>query len=228
MLEYIRLTLGVALVALASLAAAAGEHAQHWSYWGPTVRRIGRGSARPQSCNRRSTSRRPPRRTRNFRRLRSRTDRQRSISSTMASIQVDVDKGSTLTVGGVRFPLAQFHFHKPSEEEIDGRASAMVVHLVHRDAEGNLAVVAVPIIGGSNSMVETLWRNLPRQKGHELSPVGAYYSSVAASAGGSRLFYICRIADDAAVHRGRAMVRAALPGQPFARGDRALLPNCTR
>src|SRR3954466_9658926 len=36
------------------------------------------------------------------------------------TIQVDVAKGSTLAVGGVRFPLIQFHFHKPSEEMIDG------------------------------------------------------------------------------------------------------------
>jgi carbonic anhydrase len=89
------------------------------------------------------------------------------------SIQVDVDKGSTLSVGGVRFPLVQFHFHRPAEEEIDGHRSAMVAHLVHRDAEGHLAVVAVPIKdGASNPLVATLWRNLPAQKGHEESPAG--------------------------------------------------------
>ncbi len=89
------------------------------------------------------------------------------------SIQVDVDKGSTLAAGGVRFPLVQFHFHKPSEEAIDGRRSAMVVHLVHRDAEGNLAVVAVLLEeGATNSLVSTLWRNLPKQKAHEESPAG--------------------------------------------------------
>jgi len=89
------------------------------------------------------------------------------------SIQVDVDKGSTVAAGGARFSLVQFHFHKPSEEAIDGRHSAMVVHLVHRDAEGNLAVVAVLFRSGStNSLVSTLWRNLPKQKGREESPPG--------------------------------------------------------
>ena len=45
----------------------------------------------------------------------------------------------------------QFHFHKPSEEKIDGKAHAMVAHLVHKSADGKLAVVAVLLDkGGAN------------------------------------------------------------------------------
>lgn len=89
------------------------------------------------------------------------------------TIQVNVEKGSSLSVGGVRFPLVQFHFHRPGEEAIDGHRFAMVAHLVHRDAEGNLAVVAVPLqTGAANPVIATLWRNLPHQKGHEASPAG--------------------------------------------------------
>jgi len=170
----IRLTLGVALVALASLAAAAGEHAQHWSYSGPNgpahwpgICATGKSQSPIDISTASAAHKKLPPLAFAYR------PTALHIIDNGHSIQVDVDKGSTLTVGGVRFPLVQFHFHKPSEEEIDGRASAMVVHLVHRDAEGSLPVVAVPIrSGGSNSMVETLWRNLPRQKGHELSPAG--------------------------------------------------------
>jgi carbonic anhydrase len=46
-------------------------------------------------------------------------------------------------VGDAKYQLKQFHFHRPSEETIHGKASDMVAHLVHADAEGHLAVVAV-------------------------------------------------------------------------------------
>jgi len=59
------------------------------------------------------------------------------------TIQVNYDRGSSITVGNKRYELIQFHFHHPSEEEIEGKTYDMVVHLVHRDQDGNLAVVAV-------------------------------------------------------------------------------------
>jgi carbonic anhydrase len=86
------------------------------------------------------------------------------------TIQVNVDHGSSINVGGHRFDLVQFHFHKPSEETIDGRRYAMVVHLVHKDPKGNLAVIAVPLkAGAENPLVGTLWRHLPKQKDREES-----------------------------------------------------------
>jgi carbonic anhydrase len=89
------------------------------------------------------------------------------------SVQVNVAKGSTLVVGGVRFSLVQFHFHKPSEEAIDGRHFAMVAHIVHRDPQGHLAVVAVPLTAGAaNPLIATLWRHLPKEKGRDVSPAG--------------------------------------------------------
>src|SRR6478672_8137303 len=87
--------------------------------------------------------------------------------------QVGIPTGSNLTVGGERFTLVQFHFHKPSEEVIDGRRFAMVAHLVHRDAKGHLAVVAVPIeAGASNPLIASLWAHLPHEKEKEDSPPG--------------------------------------------------------
>lgn len=81
------------------------------------------------------------------------------------TIQVNYDPGSSLTVGGRRYELVQFHFHRPSEEVIDGKRAAMVAHLVHRDSQGHLAVVAVPLRPGhQNQLLETLWRNLPTAK----------------------------------------------------------------
>jgi carbonic anhydrase len=85
------------------------------------------------------------------------------------SIQINYAPGSILTVDGKTYELAQFHFHHPGEEEINGRHYAMVAHLVHKNSEGKLAVVAVLIKKGSpNRLVNTLWDNLPPEKGKEL------------------------------------------------------------
>ena len=44
----------------------------------------------------------------------------------------------------------------------------MVAHLVHKNAEGKLAVVAVLLDGGGNSeLVQTLWKNIPQKKEKE-------------------------------------------------------------
>jgi carbonic anhydrase len=84
------------------------------------------------------------------------------------TIQVNYAPGSSIEVGGARYELVQFHFHKPSEEKIDGRSHAMVAHLVHRNAEGKLAVVAVLLDkGGANPTIDAILKNLPKEKERE-------------------------------------------------------------
>ena len=74
---------------------------------------------------------------------------------------------------GKRYELRQFHFHRPSEERVNGRAYDMVVHLVHRNDEGQLAVVAVLLEkGGENPLIQTLWNNMPLERDMETSPAG--------------------------------------------------------
>ena len=89
------------------------------------------------------------------------------------TVQVDYAPGSFITVQGKRYELVQFHFHKPSEEKINGKSADMVAHLVHKDADGNLAVVAVLLkTGQPNKLVETLWKNLPPTKEKETTVAG--------------------------------------------------------
>ncbi len=84
------------------------------------------------------------------------------VTDTGRSIQVNYQPGSALTVGGERYALVQFHFHKPSEEKLHGRAFAMVVHLVHRNDKGELAVVAVLLRPGStNAFLQPIFDNFP-------------------------------------------------------------------
>jgi carbonic anhydrase len=86
------------------------------------------------------------------------------------TIEINYEPGSFITVGDKRYELLRFHFHKPSEEKINGKSADMVAHLVHRSADGNLAVVAVLLESGSiNPLVRTLWAHLPhlKEKGTE-------------------------------------------------------------
>ena len=85
------------------------------------------------------------------------------------TIQVNLGGGNSIEVQGRRYDLLQFHFHRPSEERIDGRQFDMVAHLVHKDPEGRLAVVAVLLDRGSaHPLVQTVWNNLPLEKGMEM------------------------------------------------------------
>jgi carbonic anhydrase len=85
------------------------------------------------------------------------------------TVQVNVGSGNTIEVQGRRYELVQFHFHRPSEERIDGRQFDMVAHLVHKDPEGRLAVVAVLLDRGSaHAVVQQVWNNLPLEKGEQL------------------------------------------------------------
>jgi carbonic anhydrase len=86
------------------------------------------------------------------------------------TVQVNVAPGNTIEVSGRRFELVQFHFHRPSEERIEGKQFDMVAHLVHKDLDGRLAVVAVLLERGSaHPLVQSVWNNLPLEKGEELA-----------------------------------------------------------
>jgi carbonic anhydrase len=86
------------------------------------------------------------------------------------TVQVNVAPGNFIEVMGRRFELVQFHFHRPSEERIDGQQFDMEVHLVHKDLEGRLAVIAVLLTRGrAQPIVQNVWNNLPLEKGEELA-----------------------------------------------------------
>ena len=84
------------------------------------------------------------------------------------TVQVNLAAGNSIEVGSRRFELLQFHFHRPSEERIDGRQFEMVAHLVHKDLEGRLAVVALLLERGpAHAVVQSVWNNLPLEKNEE-------------------------------------------------------------
>jgi len=87
------------------------------------------------------------------------------------TVQVTVGPGNYISLQNRTFELQQFHFHRPSEERINGKGFEMVVHLVHRDADGKLAVVAVLLERGkAQAMIQTVWNNLPLEKNEVVTP----------------------------------------------------------
>ena len=88
------------------------------------------------------------------------------------TIRVNVAPGSSITVNGTAYTLTQFHFHRPSEEEIAGKKYAMVIHLVN-ERTGGAAVIALLVkTGAENPTVQKIWNNLPKEKDKENEVTG--------------------------------------------------------
>jgi carbonic anhydrase len=84
------------------------------------------------------------------------------------TIVAHVNPGSYILAGGVRYELVEFDFHHPGEEAVRGKLSDMSVHLVHRSADGKLAILAVRLMedaGNPNAVLAALWPHLPRTPG---------------------------------------------------------------
>jgi len=75
------------------------------------------------------------------------------------------EPGQGVQIGGQRYELLHIAFRNPGEVIIDGQQAPMSVHLYHRDAAGQLAVIAVGITPGeANDVVQQVWNNLPLER----------------------------------------------------------------
>jgi carbonic anhydrase len=82
------------------------------------------------------------------------------------TIQLNFDDGGALNVGADAYKLVQFHFHHPGEHLIDGKASAMEIHFVHRNGAGALAVIGVLVRPGkSNPAFAKIVATMPAVEG---------------------------------------------------------------
>ncbi len=88
-----------------------------------------------------------------------------SIVNNGRTVQVNYAPGSSMTINGKEYALLQFHFHTPSEHTIEGNASAMELHLVHRNAAGELSVIGVMMNKGTaNPVIDKIWQHIPSTK----------------------------------------------------------------
>jgi carbonic anhydrase len=84
------------------------------------------------------------------------------------TIQLDVESGSFLRIPSRNddYELKQFHFHSPSEHNIQGQSFAMEMHFVHSNEAGRLAVVGVLFVEGQeNPELGKLWGFMPEHAG---------------------------------------------------------------
>jgi carbonic anhydrase len=156
-------------------AAADAGHAAHWSYEG-TAGPEGWGQMKPEFAKCSTGSRQSPIDIRDGIKVSLDAvafDYKPSafrVIDNGHTVQVNVGPGNSIEVQGRRYDLLQFHFHRPSEERINGKQFDMVAHLVHKDLEGRLAVVAVLLERGSAlAVVQSVWNNLPLEKGDEVA-----------------------------------------------------------
>jgi carbonic anhydrase len=82
------------------------------------------------------------------------------------TIKAEYPFGSYILLDGERFDLLQFHFHIPSEHKINGIPYDLEMHLVHKNSQDNLAVVAVLFESGeAHKALAQVWERLPSAKG---------------------------------------------------------------
>lgn len=81
-------------------------------------------------------------------------------------IQINLENGNTATINGEPYTLFQMHLHSPSEHTISGRWYDAELHLVHRNARGEVAMIGVLYLVGSISAdLALLLPQLPQVKG---------------------------------------------------------------
>jgi carbonic anhydrase len=84
------------------------------------------------------------------------------------AIEIVAPPGQTMIRNGEVATLLQAHFHDPSEHHLDGVTFPMEMHLVHRRADGGLAVIGVLFReGAENAALAPLWASLPAKLGKE-------------------------------------------------------------
>ena len=87
---------------------------------------------------------------------------------TAVRVNYSPGNGNLLFAGDKRYELTQFHFHRPSEEAIQGKHYDMVVHFMLQADDGKTAGVAVFLkSGGENTTVRELWAHMPMTAGKE-------------------------------------------------------------
>jgi carbonic anhydrase len=80
------------------------------------------------------------------------------------TIQVDQAGAGSMTFQGREYRLLQFHFHTPSEHHVAGQPREMEAHFVHKNDQGQLAVVGVMIKSGEeNAALKAVWEGMPKE-----------------------------------------------------------------
>ncbi len=92
------------------------------------------------------------------------------------TIQCNCPEGSTLSLEGKTYQLKQFHFHAPSEHQVNGIAFDMEIHFVHAAEDGSLAVLGLMVRqGGANKGLSSIVEGMPATVGEEVEVPGVNF-----------------------------------------------------
>ncbi|WP_374448125.1 carbonic anhydrase [Providencia sp.] len=84
------------------------------------------------------------------------------------SIQINVNDDDDFSIDGSTYQLKQFHFHSPSENEIQSKQYPLELHLVHSKEDGSIAVLAIMLEeGDTNPAIEQILKSIPKEKNKE-------------------------------------------------------------
>lgn len=84
------------------------------------------------------------------------------------TVKIHFEGGNTIEMAGQSFELQYAEFHTASEHTISGNRLPMELQLVHSNPSGELAILGVILIEGpTHPVIETVWQNMPIQKGVE-------------------------------------------------------------
>lgn len=87
------------------------------------------------------------------------------------TVEEEYAPGSAVTVGGVSFALAQFHFHSPAEHTLHGRHDPLELHAVFAEPQSSRKVVIAQLYSvGSRSpfLARLLAERLPAKTGEHV------------------------------------------------------------
>ena len=84
------------------------------------------------------------------------------------TVQVNTEsERDYLQLQGERFNLKQFHFHTPSENQINGKSFPLELHFVNQNAQGQLTVLAVMFeLGKENTEISKMWADISPEENH--------------------------------------------------------------
>ncbi len=90
------------------------------------------------------------------------------------AIELEYEEGSTLQLDGASYELKQAHFHAGSEHSINDEFAESEIHLVHKTAAGDFAVIGVMIEeGAENAFFAQFFDNLPMIEGQHYENMDA-------------------------------------------------------
>ncbi len=95
------------------------------------------------------------------------------------TIHLSYNSESFINWESERFELIQFHFHTPSEHQVNGNHYDMEVHLVHKTSDHLYVVVGIFMTKGKhNPHIQKIWDRIPTEANKEVSYEDEHFNVV--------------------------------------------------